>query len=96
MPILGHPVPMRGLPTPVSELLDRTAPLLHHAFDVFGAQRLIWGSNYPVDKPITSIANGAQAVIDVLADRGGSAEELEQVFRTNAQRTYGIDAELLA
>ena len=95
MPILGHPVPLRGSTTSVAELLDRTAPLLHHAFDVFGAQRLIWGSNYPVDKPITTIANSAQAVIDVLADRDGSAAELEQVFRTNAQRVYGIDAELL-
>ncbi|MBO0855214.1 MAG: amidohydrolase family protein [Nocardia sp.] len=92
MPILGHPVPPRGHPTPVAQLLDRTAPLLHHAFDVFGAQRLIWGSNYPVDKPITSIAASADAVIQVLADRGGSAAELEQIFRTNALRTYRIPA----
>jgi predicted TIM-barrel fold metal-dependent hydrolase len=95
MPVLGHPVPVRGNPAPVVQLLDRTAPLLHHAFDVFGAQRLIWGSNYPVDKPITSIANSAQTVVDILADRGGSAAELDQVFRANAQRVYGIDADLL-
>jgi L-fuconolactonase len=96
MPVLGHPVPVRGNPTPVAALLERVAPLLHHAFDVFGAQRLIWGSNFPIDKPITSIANSAQVVVDVLADRGGSARELDQVFRTNAQRIYAIDAELLA
>jgi predicted TIM-barrel fold metal-dependent hydrolase len=76
-------------------LLERTAPLLHHAFDVFGAQRLLWGSNFPVDKPITSITNSAQAVVDVLADRGGSPAELDQVFRGNAQSVYTIDADLL-
>ncbi|WP_280265863.1 amidohydrolase family protein [Nocardia wallacei] len=96
MPILGHPVPLRGNPTPVPTLLDRTGPLLRHAFDVFGAQRLIWGSNFPVDKPITSISNSARAIVDVLGDRGGGAAELQQVFRDNAQRVYGIDAELLA
>ncbi|MCX4097330.1 amidohydrolase family protein [Nocardia sp. alder85J] len=96
MPVLGHLVPVRGNPTPVAALLERVAPLLHHAFDVFGAQRLIWGSNFPVDKPITSIANSAQVVVDVLADRGGSAVELDQVFRTNAQQVYAIDADLLA
>ncbi|WP_024802464.1 amidohydrolase [Nocardia sp. BMG51109] len=95
MPILGHPVPKRGVPTPVPELLDRTAPLLRHVFDVFGTQRLMWGSNYPVDKPITSIANSAQVIVEVLTERGGGAAELQQVFRGNAQRVYGIDAELL-
>ncbi|KZM76004.1 amidohydrolase family protein [Nocardia terpenica] len=96
MPVLGHPVPPRGNPTPVAVLLDRMAPLLHHAFDVFGAQRLIWGSNFPVDKPITSIEHSAQAVVEVLADRDGSPTELEQIFRTNAQRVYALDAALFA
>lgn len=96
MPILGHPVPARGNPTPVPELLERAAPLLHHALDVFGAQRLIWGSDFPVDKPITSVGNSARVVVDVLADHGGGAAELDQIFRGNAQRVYGIDAELLA
>ncbi|MEU7768367.1 amidohydrolase family protein [Nocardia sp. NPDC049190] len=90
MPILGHPVPRRGVATPVPELLDRIGPLLGHALDVFGADRLIWGSNFPVDKPITSIANSIEAVATAVTDHGGGKPELERIFRTTAQRVYRI------
>ncbi|UFS95686.1 amidohydrolase family protein [Nocardia huaxiensis] len=91
MPILGHPVPPRGMPTPVPELLDRISPMLHHALDAFGADRLIWGSNFPVDKPITSLPNAAMAVATALTDHGADAAALDQVFRLTAQRVYGVD-----
>ncbi|WP_245717683.1 amidohydrolase family protein [Nocardia jejuensis] len=91
MPILGHPVPPRGEPTPVPVLLDRVSPMLHHALDVFGPDRLLWGSNFPVDKPITSIGNAAEVVATALTDHGADAKALEQVFRTTAQRVYAVD-----
>ncbi|MGW4123893.1 amidohydrolase family protein [Nocardia sp. NPDC004711] len=91
MPILGHPVPRRGQPTPVPVLLERISPMLEHALDVFGADRLIWGSNFPVDKPITSIPNAAQAVAGALAGHGADDKAIEQIFRRNAERVYGID-----
>ncbi|WP_245720469.1 amidohydrolase family protein [Nocardia uniformis] len=90
MPILGHPVPPRGEPTPVPVLLERISPMLHHALDVFGADRLIWGSNFPVDKPITTIGNAAEAIATALTDHGADATALDQVFRTNAQRLYNL------
>ncbi|WP_230329160.1 amidohydrolase family protein [Nocardia aurantiaca] len=91
MPILGHPVPRRGEPTPVPVLLERISPMLEHALDVFGADRLIWGSNFPVDKPITSIPNAADAVATALAGHGADDKAIEQVFRRNAERIYRID-----
>lgn len=91
MPILGLPVPPRGEPTPVPVLLERISPLLEHALDVFGADRLIWGSNFPVDKPITSIGNAAEAVATALSAHGADEKALEQIFRGNAQRVYRID-----
>lgn len=91
MPILGHPVPRHGIPTPVPELVDRIGPLLRHAADTFGADRLIWGSNFPVDRPITSITGSANAVAAVLADHLGDSAPLAKVFRTNAQRVYRLD-----
>ncbi|WP_235947438.1 amidohydrolase family protein [Nocardia terrae] len=91
MPILGHPVPERGKPTPVPVLLERISPMLEHALDVFGADRLIWGSNFPVDKPITSIPNAAEAVATALSGHGADDKAIEQIFRTNAERVYGID-----
>jgi predicted TIM-barrel fold metal-dependent hydrolase len=91
MPILGHPVPRRGTPTPVPVLLERISPLVDHALDVFGADRLLWGSNFPVDKPITSIGNSAEAIATAIAGHGGGRLELEQIFRSTAQRIYRID-----
>ncbi len=91
MPILGHPVPPRGTPTPVRELIGRMSPMLQHGYDVFGADRLLWGSNFPVDKPITSIGNAAEAIATALSEHGADEKALEQIFRGNAQRVYCID-----
>ncbi|MEV0251976.1 amidohydrolase family protein [Nocardia sp. NPDC050712] len=90
MPILGHPVPPRGTSTSVADLLDRVGPLLEHALTVFGAERMLWGSNFPVDKPITSIANSVQTIAEAVTAHGGGPAELEQVFRGTAQRVYRL------
>ncbi|WP_328391275.1 amidohydrolase family protein [Nocardia sp. NBC_00416] len=91
MPILGHPVPRSGTTTPVPVLTERIGPLLRHAADVFGPDRLIWGSNFPVDRPITSITGSAAAVAAVLSEHLTGTAVLEQVFRTNAQRVYRLE-----
>ncbi|ONM46979.1 amidohydrolase family protein [Nocardia donostiensis] len=91
MPILGHPVPHRGTATPVPQLLDRIGPLLRHAVDVFGVERLIWGSNFPVDKPITSIGNSVTAVATAITEHTGSTETARPVFSGNAHRIYRLD-----
>lgn len=87
MPILGHPVPTRGTATPVPELVDRVGPLLTHARTVFGVDRLIWGSNFPVDKPITTIAGSAETIATAL-DAG--QDDIARIFRDNARRVYRI------
>ncbi|MEV0298220.1 amidohydrolase family protein [Nocardia sp. NPDC050710] len=91
MPILGHPVPPRGTATPVQDLLERIGPLLDHALTVFGAERLLWGSNFPVDKPITSITNSIDTIAAAVADHGGGAKELDQIFHGTARRVYRIE-----
>lgn len=91
MPILGHPVPRRGSTTTAPVLLDRIRPLLTHAMDCFGTERLIWGSNSPVDKPITTIADSAQAVGTALTEHGGDRADLARVFGGNAERVYRIE-----
>lgn len=89
MPILGHPVPHHGGTTPVSQLVDRIGPMLRHAADVFGVRRLIWGSNFPVDKPITTLVGSATAAATVLTDIAGP-QALDAAFRGNAQRVYRL------
>ncbi|WP_378737641.1 amidohydrolase family protein [Nocardia brasiliensis] len=91
MPILGHPVPPRGTATPVPVLLDRIGPMIGHALEFFGADRLLWGSNFPVDKPITSIANSVETVAAAVTAHGGGQPELAQIFRNTARRVYRID-----
>ncbi|NEW41793.1 amidohydrolase family protein [Nocardia cyriacigeorgica] len=93
MPILGHKVPPRGTATPVPELLDRIGPLLTHAVDCFGVERLVWGSNFPVDKPITTMAGSAVAVATAITDHVGDTGCLDLIFRANAQRVYRIDGD---
>ncbi|MFC9892156.1 amidohydrolase family protein [Nocardia sp. NPDC127579] len=90
MPILGHPVPPRGTPTPVPALLDRVGPLLDHCQTVFGPHRMLWGSNFPVDKPITTIPNSIQTIAEAITSHGGGPAELTQVFRGTAQRVYRL------
>ncbi len=91
MPVLGHPLPPRGTSTPVPQLVERTGPLLAHAFDVFGADRLIWGSNFPIDKPFTTLTGAAETVATGLTAAGATTADLRKVFRDNAVRVYRID-----
>ncbi|RJO72319.1 hypothetical protein D5S18_24545 [Nocardia panacis] len=90
MPILGHPIPPRAIPTPVGTLLDRVAPMVHHAMDVFGTNRLLWGSNFPIDKPVTSIANSLRTIATALTDHGANPTDLRHVFHDTAHHTYRI------
>ncbi|MFI6171954.1 amidohydrolase family protein [Nocardia sp. NPDC051052] len=90
MPVLGHPVPPRGTATPVPVLVDRIHPLIEHAIDAFGADRLIWGSNFPVDKPITTITGSIEAVAASITGHGGGQAELAHIFRDTARRVYRI------
>ncbi|WP_040794756.1 amidohydrolase family protein [Nocardia higoensis] len=91
MPILGHPVPRPRHTTTAPVLLDRIRPLVTHALDCFGADRLIWGSNFPVDKPITTIAASATAVGTAITEHGGDHAALTRVFHDNATRVYRIE-----
>lgn len=93
MPVLGHPIPRRGTSTPVSTLVERTGPLLAHALACFGTDRLIWGSNFPIDKPVTSLTGAVETVATGLADAGADADDLRKVFGGTAVRVYRIDTE---
>lgn len=83
-PTLGHREP--GLTR--QQLVERVAPLVEHTTDVFGADRLVFGSNYPMDKSIATYAAIVGALADLLAPRG--PELLRKVFRENAQAVYRL------
>ena len=71
-----------------AELAELTAPLIEHTAGVFGPDRQVFGSNFPMDKAITDHATVVGSLYDVLAPRG--PELLGKVFRDNAIRVYGL------
>jgi L-fuconolactonase len=71
-----------------ADLAELAAPLIEHTADVFGPERQVFGSNFPMDKSLTDHATVVGALYDVLAPRGD--ELLAKVFRDNAIRVYGL------
>jgi len=61
---------------------------LDTVFESFGAQRLMYGSDWPV----CLLAGTYRQVIDLVADyvRADSADQLDQIFGGNAARFYGL------
>lgn len=87
----GHAFPMLGLrDTTITreQLAERTAPLINHTAEVFGEDRLVFGSNYPMDKAVTDYGTLVGALVDVLAPRGNAL--LAKTFRDNAKRVYQL------
>ncbi|MFT4088210.1 MAG: amidohydrolase family protein [Gordonia sp. (in: high G+C Gram-positive bacteria)] len=91
-PLLGYGRERSGNIGSQHILADMIGPLVLHVVDRFGPDRVIWGSNAPMDSPNATVAMAAGALIDVLADRGDYL--LANFFARNAQRVYRIsDAE---
>ena len=61
----------------------------NYALDSFGADRLIFGSDWPV----VNLSSSFQQWLDVLMDwcQGLSEDELSKIFRKNAIRFYGLN-----
>jgi predicted TIM-barrel fold metal-dependent hydrolase len=82
---------MLGMPTvrwSRTDVSAAVAPLVEHTADVFGPDRLLWGSNFPMDRAITDYPSAVGALTDLLAPRGD--ELLRKVFRDNARRIYRL------
>lgn len=73
--------------SPGWSMLD-IAPVVHEAIDAFGAGRIMFGSNFPVDRPAVGYAALWRAYDQVTAEF--SPDERAQMLRTNAARLYRI------
>ena len=86
MPVLGdNPRKSRGMES-VAFLADRWAPLIRHLHDVFGADRTMWASNFPMDKVTVTIPASVAVLLDVL----GADADPDRLLRDVAARTYRI------
>lgn len=90
MPVLGGPV----RPEPVDlgdlgnarELVDAVEPLVRHVHRVFGNDRLMWASNFPMDKPTLTVPASLGVLVEVLGDE----LDLPALTRDVATRVYRL------
>lgn len=84
----GLGMPVLGWPSAVSaaQFRDTVAPLASRTQQLFGPDRTMWASNFPMDKPIVTLAATVDALLEVL----GPDVDPQRMFCTNAQRLYRL------
>lgn len=88
MPVLGHPFHKKNKLASKSEIFDLVHPLITHALQSFGAYRVMFASNFPMDSVSTSLVNIIDAFSDVISAYDPNA--LEQVFHHSAKQFYRL------
>jgi L-fuconolactonase len=88
MPWTGFGFETRDLPPTSDEIVAAQAPYYGHAIDVFGTQRSMFESNFPVDKLSVSYAVLWNAFKKMA--RQYSEAERDDLFRGTATRIYGL------
>jgi predicted TIM-barrel fold metal-dependent hydrolase len=68
--------------------LDLVAVVINHLFTVFGSERLLFGSDWPVVTLTSSFQEWIETVWDIVSHR--SETEVRRLFRGNAARIYGM------
>ncbi|AZG47622.1 amidohydrolase family protein [Gordonia insulae] len=89
LPVLGYGRERWGNIGSRATLAEMAGPLVEHVIGHFGADRVMFGSNFPIDKPNAALDMIIGSLIDLLAPRGDYV--LRKAFRENAMRVYGIE-----
>lgn len=87
----GLAFPLLGMPTgrwSRQQIVDTLAPLVVPTTELFGAERLVFGSNFPMDKSIADLPELVGGLLQLLAPYG--EDLLRGTFRDNARRVYRI------
>lgn len=74
-------------PQSTAQFRDTVAPLVVRTQELFGSDRTLWASNYPMDKPIVSLPGTIEALLEIL----GSAVDPQRLLSDNARRVYRLD-----
>lgn len=67
---------------------DHVRPLILTAIDLFGPQRIAFGSNFPVDRLFAPYSHTMRTYRDVV--QGFSPDEIDTMFAATAERFYRI------
>lgn len=92
--LASHPTvhcKISGMPTEAGAdwSTDRIRPFVRHVADAFGAERLMFGTDWPVCTLAATHAQVVELSRGLLAEIFGP-EEMRMIFETNAARFYGI------
>ena len=88
MPVLGHQFHKSKKQASKAEIIDLVLPLISHALQSFGPYRVMYASNFPMDKVSTSLINIIDAFSDIVA--AYDPDILELVFHKNAKQFYRL------
>lgn len=89
MPVLGHKFYQRQQLATAEQVVNLLSPLIEHAIKAFGIERIIYASNFPMDKVNTSLTELMDAYVQMIRPYGEQA--LQAVFRNNAKSFYRLD-----
>ncbi|CAF1336994.1 unnamed protein product [Rotaria sordida] len=70
--------------------VESLQPFLEYALNVFGIDRCLFASNFPVDKLHVTFRQLVEANLQVAKEVGLSKQEIECVFHDNACRIYRL------
>ncbi|MDV8156505.1 amidohydrolase family protein [Acinetobacter bereziniae] len=88
MPVLGHQFYKNKHLASKQQIIDLVAPLILHALESFGTYRVMFASNFPMDRVNTSLVNIIDAFSDIVMQYDENA--LEKVFHHNAKQFYRL------
>jgi predicted TIM-barrel fold metal-dependent hydrolase len=74
---------------PLDATADAVRPYVEHAIEVFGWERVIWGSDWPVVEITATLGDWAQTTRTIVA--GESEANRRKLFIENAQRVYRLE-----
>jgi predicted TIM-barrel fold metal-dependent hydrolase len=91
MPVLGHTFYQQHRTASPTEIVNLLTPMIQHAINVFGVDRIMYASNFPMDKPNAALSDLIYAYIQMITPYGDQA--LYSIFRQNAINFYQLNIE---
>lgn len=88
MPVLGHQFHHHKKLASKQEIIERVFPLISHVLKCFGPYRIMFASNFPMDRVSASLVNLIDAYSDIIVTYHPDA--LEQVFHHTAKQFYRL------
>lgn len=90
MPILGHSFHKKRELASVEQIVNLLSPMIEHTIKVFGIDRIMYASNFPMDKVSAQLSDIIEAYICMILPYGNEA--LKAIFHQNAKHFYHIES----